>query len=180
MKKNWKHVASKIVHENPWYRVREDDVVRPDGSLGKYFVIDGINSVAVIAGDKDGSYYLVEQSRYPLGSIRSLEVVTGGIKNGKDPLSVAQNELQEETGLIANKWESIGYFYPMNGYDEEKCYVFLATELVCGKNNLEPTEDIEIRKLKVEEIIDLIEKNEISCGITIAAFYKYLLWKDKE
>lgn len=180
MKPTWKKIKSKIVHENPWYKIREDDVIRPDGSSGKYFVLDGINSVAVIVKDDDYNFYLVEQTRYPIGNILSLEVVTGGIKGTKDPLEVAKCELQEEIGATAESWTSLGYFFPVNGYDAEKCHVFLATGLTLGKNNPEATEDITIVKLNKKKLISKIQDNSISDGITVAAFYKYLLYEERE
>ena len=36
----WTTNASRIVYENAWIRVREDQVVRPDGGPGIYGVIE--------------------------------------------------------------------------------------------------------------------------------------------
>ena len=36
----WKTLDSKIVYENPWIRVREDQVIRPDGKPGIYGVVE--------------------------------------------------------------------------------------------------------------------------------------------
>lgn len=97
----WKKLDSKIVHKNPWYQVREDEVIMPDGNEGKYYLVDNLNSVAVIAEDKDRKIYLVGQTRYPVGNIYSWEIVTGGMKKGKFSLAAAKQELEEEVGLVA-------------------------------------------------------------------------------
>jgi len=180
MKKGWRKTNSKVIHQNPWYKVREDDVVRPNGSNGKYFVVEGADSVAVIAKDENNLFYLVEQSRYSIGNIYSRELITGGIKTGLTPLEGAKLELSEEAGIIAKKWQSLGYFYPFNGYLTEKCHVFLATGLSIGKSNPEDTENINVVKLSRKEIIDQIKNNIIHDGISISAFYKYLLYSKKE
>ena len=177
MKAPWKKLKSKIVHKNPWYQVREDDVLRPDGDRGKYYLVDGTDSVAVVAEDPGGKIYLVGQSRYPVGNIYSWEIITGGLKKGMNPLKKAKEELQEEAGLKARQWIKLGYCYPVNGYAAEKCHVYLARGLQHTKTSFEATEDIEIKKEKLEKIIEMIRKNEITCGITVFSIGKYLIYK---
>ena len=36
----WSTLTSRAVYENPWIRVREDSVVRPDGTPGVYGVVE--------------------------------------------------------------------------------------------------------------------------------------------
>ncbi|MFA6533755.1 MAG: NUDIX hydrolase [Patescibacteria group bacterium] len=179
MAKGWQKISSKIIHQNPWYRLREDDVIRPNGTEGKYFLVDGINSVAVIAEDSDERLYLVGQSRYPIGNLYSWEIITGGVKQGLDPLVIAKQELEEEAGVVAGKWTDLGYVYPINGYASERCSCFLAQKLTITQAQHEDTEDISIRKENLDKIIEMIRNNKITCGISIATVYKYLLYKNK-
>lgn len=174
-KKGWEKIHSRITHQNPWYHVREDDVLRLNGTQGKYFVVGGIDSIAVVAKDQDGAFYWVDQSRYPIGNISSRELVTGGMNTNDNPLDIAKKELKEEIGATANQWRSLGYIYPASGYLSEKCYVFLATDLNIGESSPEATEDISIVKLSEEEIVTQIHENKIMDAISIASFYKYLL-----
>lgn len=179
MKNPWKKIKSRIVHKNPWYWVREDDVIGPDGKKGKYYVIEGLNSVAVIAQDKDEKIYLVGQSRYPTGNNYSWEIITGGFKKGDKPVQKARQELEEEAGIGARKWTGLGYFNPINGYCSERTYVFLAQDLISSKQKLEGTKDITVKKVSLKEILEMIHKNKIVCGITIAAINKFLLYANK-
>jgi len=174
--RKWRKLKSRKIHKNPWYTLREDDVIRPNGSRGKYYVVD-INSVAVVAEDDDGKIYLVGQVRYPVGNIFSWELVTGGFQKPSRPLSAAKRELKEETGLLAEKWDSLGYFHPMNGYSSETVFVYLARKLKKGKQELDDCEDIIIKKESVGRAMKMIERNEVTCGITIAAIYRYLNFK---
>ena len=116
------------------------------------------------------------QTRYPLGDIFSWELVSGGVDDG-DFLETARKELKEEAGLVADEWEKIGHFYPLNGFVNEKCTVFLARDLQKTEQELEPTEDIQIKKESLETILDMIAKNEITDGIAISAIHKYLNYK---
>lgn len=178
MSEAWQTLKSKIIHENPWYSLREDDVIRPDGKEGKYYFIDGTYSVIVIPETENGDIYLVGQTRYPAGNSYSWEFVAGGFKPGETmPLDVAKKELKEETGLEAGNWINLGFGFPVTGYSSEKCFFFIANNLTEGPQELEPTEDIKIRKADVRFIEEMIESNEITDMMTIAAFYKYLLHK---
>ena len=79
-------VASREVYRNAWMIVREDDIRRPDGSLGIYGVIDKPTYALVIARDGD-RYRLVEQFRYPIG-LRRWEFPQGtapGRSTGDEP-----------------------------------------------------------------------------------------------
>lgn len=177
MKSAWKKVKTKIVYKNPWYQVREDKVIRPDGKKGQYCVIEGKDSVAVLAIDKKNNIYLVGQTRYPINNFFSLEIVAGGIKPNTSPLKTAKEELEEEAGLMAAKWTNLGYYYPVNGISSLKISMFLAEELQEVAQKLEVTEDIKVEKIKIDDAIKMIKNNKITDGLTITTIYKYLLKK---
>ncbi|MFH0856807.1 MAG: NUDIX hydrolase [bacterium] len=179
MSKAWKKIKSKIIHRNPWYCLREDDVIRPDGKEGKYFYIDGIDSIMVIPEDKDGKIYLVGQTRYTANNFFSWEFILGSFKIGSEnAIDRAKKELKEETGMEASEWIELGMGFPINGYSSEKMFFYLAKNLAEGKQKLEPTEDIKIRKENIKTIGNMIKNNEITDMQSIAAFYKYLLYKN--
>ena len=49
MNNPWKTLSSALKYENPWFRVREDAVIRPDGNRGIYGVVEFAPSVGVLA-----------------------------------------------------------------------------------------------------------------------------------
>lgn len=65
-------VESREVYRNSWLVMREDVIVRPDGSRGIYGVVDKPTYALVLPYDRDGGerFRLVEQFRYPLGARR--------------------------------------------------------------------------------------------------------------
>ena len=74
----WKRVSSETKYENPWFHVREDRVVRPDGKPGRYSVVSAARlATGIVPLWPDGSVTLVGQYRYPLDEY-SWEIPEGG------------------------------------------------------------------------------------------------------
>src|ERR671938_503529 len=73
----WQTLATRVVYDNPWISVREDQVIRPDGAPGIYGVVHFKNIAVGILPVADGHAYLVGQYRYTLGRY-SWEIPEGG------------------------------------------------------------------------------------------------------
>src|SRR5258708_1800444 len=108
----WIRRSSRTIYENPWIRLREDRVVRPDGNRGIYGVVEFKSwSIAIVPVTEDGDTFLVGQHRYPRQRF-SWEVPQGGGPPRVPPLEGARRELREETGISAQRWTSLGDAYP--------------------------------------------------------------------
>jgi 8-oxo-dGTP pyrophosphatase MutT (NUDIX family) len=167
---SWQTLGTRVAYENRWIRVREDEVVKPDGSRGIYGVVElQAPAVFVVALTADDEVVLVAIERYTIGR-RSLEVPAGAT-DGEDPLVAAQRELREETGLIAAQWRPLGGMNALNGIANAPELVFLATELsVAGEAEGSAEEGItEVLRVPFGEALRLIRDGEIVDGETIAA-----------
>src|SRR5690242_1220711 len=81
----WTTLSRRLVYENPWIAVHEDQVLRPDGQPGIYGVVQFKNrAIGVLPVDEDGGIWLVGQFRYPLGRY-SWEIPEGGCPEGESP-----------------------------------------------------------------------------------------------
>ena len=122
-------VASRVVYENAWMTVREDDIIRADGTPGIYGVIDKPTSALIVPLQDDG-FWLVEQYRYAAEG-RYWEFPQGTLpdRGHGDPADVARHELAQETGLHAGKLTTLGRFFHAYGMSSQDCNAFLATEL---------------------------------------------------
>lgn len=123
--------------------LREDDVRRPDGSLGIYGVVDKPTYALIVARDGD-RFRLVEQFRYPIG-LRRWEFPQGtapGTPDGDEPppAELAATELREETGLRAESMEVLGQLDVAPGMSSQRGWVFLATGITEGDHQREPEE----------------------------------------
>lgn len=165
----WKTLSSKEIYANPWIRLQEDQIINPAGKPGIYGkVCFNTQAVGVIPIDKQGNTWLVGQYRYTL-SAWSWEIPMGGSPLGEDCQQTARRELQEETGLIAGKIKKIQYLHTSNSITDEQAYVFLATELRPGKQQLEDTEQgLEVLKLPLREAIKMAQDGRITDAISVA------------
>lgn len=164
----WKRVSSKIVHQNPWYYIRQDAVVKPNGALGEYFVVVSHPSVIIVACDRKNCVCIIRQHRYPTNQI-SLEVPVGG-SDGQPPLIAARRELQEETGFIAKKWQRIGQLQTAGGFLSEIMHVYLATELQQTKKHNKTEEGIQsVRMIPLHQTLRMVKLGKITSSQTASA-----------
>jgi hypothetical protein len=93
----WLTHASRTAYENPWLRLREHDVTRPDGTPGTYGVVEMRHpSVFVVALTDDDEVVLVDLFRYTTQTM-STEVPAGGT-DGEDPLLAASASSARKPG----------------------------------------------------------------------------------
>ena len=165
----WQTLTTHTAYENPWIRVREDQVIHPDGSQGVYGVVELRPAVFVVALDSADRVALIEIDRYTVGA--SLEVPAGG-SDGQAPLVAAQRELLEETGLEASDWLELGSLFALNGAALAPEHVFLARGLseATDASHHQLEEGISgVRFVPLGEVFQLIGRGEITDNETVAA-----------
>ena len=168
----WKKLRSRIVYDNPWITVYEDHVVNPSGGENPYGHVHFKNkAVAIVPLDDEGNTWLVGQDRYTLGAY-SWEVPMGGAASDEEPLDAAKRELKEETGLSAAKWTHIMHLHTSNSITDEEGFVFLAENLSEGEPEFEETEKLEIRKLPLDDALEMVDSGQITDAISVAAILK--------
>jgi len=172
MSRPWRTITSDISYSNlPFWEIRKDRVVRPDETEGYYQYIErGDFAVAIPLIDNDQTY-LVRQWRYPVGR-NSWEFSMGDIKKGETPAEAAQRELEEETGLRAGRLQQIGYCHLANALTNQAFYVFIASDIQPGKQQLETGElDMIVRQLSLADVKKMVGRGEILDAPTIASIY---------
>jgi 8-oxo-dGTP pyrophosphatase MutT (NUDIX family) len=169
----WLTLSTRLVYENAWIRVDENQVLRPDGKPGIYGVVHYKNlAIGIVPVDSEGYLHLVGQYRYPLDRY-SWEIPEGGCPEGEDALNAAQRELLEETGLQAGHWLLAGESHLSNSVSDERAVWFLATGLTQGRPMPDGTEVLQQKRVSLDEALRMIDTHEITDALSIIALLEY-------
>lgn len=172
----WRRTSSRVVYDNPWIRVREDQVVRPDGEPGIYGVVSTRVATGVVALTEDRHIYLVGQWRYPLERY-SWEIVEGGADEGEAPDDAIKRELREEAGLVAGRWQRLGAeLHLSNCFTDEVALLYLAEDLEFVGDDPDETEELTIRKLPFDEAVRMVHDGEITDAMSVVAILRAERW----
>jgi 8-oxo-dGTP pyrophosphatase MutT (NUDIX family) len=169
-------VASREIYRNRWMVLREDDIRRPDGSLGIYSVVDKPAFALVVPFDGQ-RFRLVEQFRYPVGA-RRWEFPQGTAPElaHMEPRELAERELREETGLHAASFEALGQLDVAPGMSSQRGWVFLATGITEGESDREHEEqDMRSAWFSRADVEQMIGSGVITDAQTIAAYGLFAL-----
>ncbi len=148
--------------------VDEVEVEEPGGVRAKREVVRHSGSVATLAVHGDGRVILVRQYRYPVNAA-VWELPAGRRDPHETPEAGARRELEEETGLRAERLEPMSVFYTTPGFCDEVMHLFRASELRQHAARPEPDERIEVRALSLEEARAMMERGEIREAKTLVA-----------
>lgn len=176
----WKTLSGRIAYENAWIRVREDQVLRPDGKPGIYGVVEIRPSVGIVALNQRDEIVLVGQWRYTINRY-SWEIPRGGSHPGEtDMQRVAARELAEEAGVIAAQWQPIGTVDVGNGVLDDVQSLFLATDLSSTPTNFDAEEEISIVWKPFEEVVSMALDGTITEVCSVAAILRVALLRQKK
>ncbi|HKP96269.1 MAG TPA: NUDIX hydrolase [Fibrobacteria bacterium] len=164
----WIRLSGREIYDNPWIRVREDQVLHPDGSRGIYGTVHFKNTaIGVVPLDAQGRVILVGQHRYPFDRY-FWELPEGGCLIGSEtPESSAARELREETGYTAARWDYLGEVVLSNSTTDEAGHLFLARDLTPGPPHLDPSEQIEVKQVDFREAFRMAMEGEITESLSI-------------
>lgn len=170
-KNPWTTLSSRIVVSNPWFQLRQDQVIRPDGKRGEYNTVLAPAAVGVVPCFEDGSILLVGQYRYSI-SRYSWEIPEGGGKPGETPIQTARRELLEETGYTAATLRSLGIFHTSNCFCNETAYLFWARGLTAGQSSQDGTEQIVTKRVRLDVAYRMAVDARITDSLTIVALFR--------
>ena len=150
----WRVKTTRIAYDNPWMRVLDHDVIRPDGKPGRYGVMSPANyAIIVLPVHADGTITMVGQHRFATDRYE-WELPEGGGAKTDAPLDSAKRELREETGLTAANWQETFRADLSNSITDETGFGFIAWNLEQGEAEPDGTEIIETRRLAFTEAVD--------------------------
>lgn len=150
------------------FNVELVELEMPDGRPAKYDLVRHPGAVTIVPLDAEGDVYFVKQYRLGVeGSL--LELPAGTLGDGEKPLKCASREIREEIGFRAEKWIELGDFFLAPGYSSEHMTVFLALDLHFDPAKGDEDEFLKVEKISSLTVMDMIQKNQIHDGKTLAA-----------
>ena len=136
-----------------------------------YQIIRHPGGVAVLPLHDDGTVTFIRQLR-PAVAEFLLELPAGRLSPEEEPEACGRRELLEETGLTAERFDSLGFIHPTPGICDERIYLYLATGLTQGEAEQEPYEDIETLRLPYIQALELAKSGAITDSKTVVALFR--------
>lgn len=168
----WEIKKSETVYDNPWIKVTEHDIINPSGGEGIYGEIHFKNlAVGIVVLDPEYNTWLVGQYRFPLKAY-SWEIPEGGGHINIDPKISAQRELQEETGITAERLTEIQRMHLSNSVSDELAIIYVAQDLNYGYSNPEETEQLTLKKIPFQEAYQMVLDGKITDSMSVAGILK--------
>ena len=152
----FERVGSEEVWSGRIATVRVDRYRHEDGEVVEREVVAHPGAVAVVAHDGQ-DLWLVRQPREAVAEPALLELPAGKLdEEGEDVLATAKRELAEEIGKAARNWVHLTTFWASPGFTDEQIHVYLATDLYDEPAQAEETERIEIERVPLAKLDDVI------------------------
>ena len=169
----WKTLKSEYLFNDRWFKVRRETCRRPDGKIVEpYYVYDFPEWVSAVALTEDGRFIFERQYRHALG-VTQFEI-PGGCIDPEDagPEAAIARELREETGYEFSSFKLLGRTSSNPSTNSNWMHFFLATGGVkTAEQSLDDNEDIEIHLFTLEEVKDLLRRNEILQAMHCTALF---------
>jgi ADP-ribose pyrophosphatase len=167
-------VPSKVrtVFEGRVFTVQVESITLPKGHALDAEIVRHPGSVVIVPVSDANEIALVRQYRPAIGR-HTWEIPAGTLKPGEEPRAAARRECQEEIGLVAERLEPLGSFFPTPGYCDENMHFFLAAGLRdpgAGDEQAhqDEDEDIETRWVAIDELRAMIQRGDIVDLKTVA------------
>lgn len=162
-----KTVDHRMMYEGKMLHVYYDEVDIA-GKTYRREIVEHPSAAAIIPITKKKEVLFVKQYRYPIKQAL-LEIPAGKLDIGEEPDACAVREMEEEIGCIG-RIRKIGAIYTTPGFCNEKIHLYLADHLVHTRQSLDDGECLDIVKIPLEEVFEMIRDEKITDAKTLAAF----------
>lgn len=144
------------------------DIADVNGKEAWREVVHHPGASAIVAIDEDNRIIMEKQFRYALNDYL-LEIPAGKLDVGEDPLVCAKRELEEETGIIASEWISLGTIATSPGFCNEVIHLYVAKGLSKGEIHWDEDEYVEVERYTFDELLQRISEEKIKDSKTLSA-----------
>ena len=161
----------RVIHEGKIVRLTLDTVQLPNGATVELEIVHHPGGATVVALDAGNRVCLLRQYRHAAGGWL-WELPAGKLDNGEAPLLCAQRELEEEAGMQAADWQSLGKIISSPGVFTEVIHLYLARTLSAVPTRPEEHEVIEVHWLPWARALHMAKAGEIEDAKTLAGLLR--------
>ena len=161
-------VETRRVYEGNILNLRVDKVGLSNGNLGTREIVEHADCVCMVPVDEQKNVVLVSQYRKSVEETL-LEVPAGGVETGELSEEAVLRELQEETGYTADNLQLLSSFWTTPGFCTELMHSYLATGLRRSTCEGDEDEEIQVVKVPMAEIPEMIRQGQIRDAKSIAS-----------
>ena len=144
------------------------DIADVNGKEAWREVVHHPGASAVVAIDEDNRIIMEKQFRYALNDYL-LEIPAGKLDAGEDPLVCAKRELEEETGIVASEWISLGTIATSPGFCNEVIHLYVAKGLSKGEIHWDEDEYVEVERYTFDEWLQRMKEEKIKDSKSLSA-----------
>lgn len=163
---------SELLLDSKRFRVVRQTHDTPGGHSVVRETVEHAGAVVILPLLADDRLCLIRNYRYAVEETL-VELPAGTLEPGEEPSETAHRELIEETGFRARKIEPIHTFYASPGILTERMYLFLATDLTAGEQQLESGEQIQRFEVSWGEAREMIRRQKIKDAKTLVGLMYY-------
>lgn len=171
--------SSVTLHRGRVFDLSKENVTLENGATVDLDIIRHPGASAVVPVSNSNTLILLRQYRHALGKY-IWEIPAGTLDPNETPIECAKRELIEETGFSASSWQELGEITPLPGYSDERIHIFLSSDLVPAKQDLDKDEVLRVHEIALDRAVEMIYKGIIQDAKTICGLFLATHWLRKE
>lgn len=152
-------------------RVDVEHVTLPNGTQTDLEIVHHPGGAAIVALDARGRVCLLRQYRHAANGW-IWELPAGKIDEGEPPLQTARRELEEEAGMHAGTWVSLGDCLSSPGVFTEIVHLFLASDLTPVARRPEAHEVMEVHWVDFQQALSMAHAGELRDAKSLAGLMR--------
>ena len=165
-------ISGEQIYDGRMLKLVRDEVLLPNGKKTVREYCNRIGAVCILPLLSDGRVIMERQYRYAAGRTL-LEIPAGKLESAlEEPLDAAARELREETGAVAGKYTYLGKMLSSPAILSENVYLYLAEDITFTQTSPDEDEFIEIEKIPLCELYDMVMSGDIEDSKTQIAVLK--------